>query len=194
MAFWGAAKRPYPNLSAEVVFWGAVVQACSVCCAAGISGCCRAALFCHFGVPQSSPYFHTAFSCARDHARARRAGCTFHPLCIAMCRVYDHDSSMALLPPSCDLCVDAQDVSLGLSQAKQESGVLSLHSCLCAGCGGNRMASLAVSALDMEQWLYLGAEAEESLQDKGRAWSYLLLSSPPFLPCSPKYACMERVL
>lgn len=77
------------------------------------------------------------------------------------------DSPMALLPPTCDLRAAARDVGLSLSQTRQESGVLSLRSCLHAGCGGNGVASLAVSALHlgMEQWLYLGAGAEESLQE-----------------------------
>lgn len=177
--------------------WCFGVQWCkpAVCCAAGVLGCCRAALFHHFGVPQSSPYSVLPSPVPGIMlGQCQRAGCTFHPLCIPMCRVYGHDSSMALLPPSCDLWVAAQDVGLGLSQTKRESGVLSLHSYLCAGCGGNRMASLTVSASDMEQWLYLAAGAEESLQDKRRAWSYLLLSSLPFLPCSPKYASVEPVL
>lgn len=55
-------------------------------------------------------------------------------------------------------------MGLSLSQIRQESGVLSLRSCLRAGCRGNDVASLAVH-LGMEQWLYLGAGAEESLQE-----------------------------
>lgn len=77
------------------------------------------------------------------------------------------DSPMARLLPTCDLWAAAQDAGLSLSQTRQGSGVLSLRSHLPAGCGGNGMASFAVSALHLgtEQWLHLWAGAEESLQE-----------------------------
>ena len=72
-----------PALSAvELVFQGAAGQLCSI----------PTAELAFLGAAKQ-PLLHTAFSCARDRARAGGAGCTFHPLFITMCRAYDYGQS-----------------------------------------------------------------------------------------------------
>lgn len=88
-------QRCKPALSAvELVFQGAAGKLCSI----------PAAEPAFLGAAKQ-PLLHTAFSCARDHARAGGAGCTFHPLFITMCRAGHMimDNPVALPPTTCDL-------------------------------------------------------------------------------------------
>lgn len=82
--------------------WCFGVQAGSVCHGAGVSECCWAALFqlqsWHFW----QSLLHTAFSCARDHARKRELAVLSMSSALPCAGYIIMHSPMALLPPACD--------------------------------------------------------------------------------------------
>ena len=121
LAFRGAAGQPCSIPAAELAFLDAAKQPCSILPSPVPGILLGQGGLAAPSIPSASP----------------RAGCMIM------------DSPMALLPPTCDLWAAAQDVGLSLSQTRQESGVLLPRSRLCAGCGGNGVASLNVSALHL---------------------------------------------
>lgn len=153
----GGKRWPYPILSARVVFWGAVLQAALSAMelvfqdiAGQLCSSCRAGIF-------DSPYSILPFPVPGVMLGSETWLCLPCPL-IPTFRVYNYAQSHGTSSPSLCLWAAGQDVGLNLSQTRQESA--------CRLCS-NGLAPLAGSdlLLVMERWLYLGAGAEESLQD-----------------------------